>query len=146
MWKRPSKRPPTASPRASAASRDTQSTAKADDIPSRVREPRRSDTSETGSAQVRWRASVHSTPPAGGGEGPCKPQPVAKPPVRGHTTNHAESGTPSARYRYTVARDSQHFLDVAGRDALLPELTGFGGIGVVHLAGAPALASVGTRR
>ena len=42
------KKPPTASPRASAASIDTQSTAKADDIRSRVRQPRRSDTSETG--------------------------------------------------------------------------------------------------
>ncbi len=42
------KKPPTASPRASAASIDTQSLAKADDIRSRVRQPRRSDTSETG--------------------------------------------------------------------------------------------------
>ena len=39
------------------------------------------------------------------------------------------------------AGDSQHFRDVAGRDALRPELTGFGGIGVVHLAWASALAS-----
>ena len=42
------KKPPTASPRASAASIDTLSTAKADDIRSRGRQPRRSDTSETG--------------------------------------------------------------------------------------------------
>ena len=41
------------------------------------------------------------------------------------------------------AGDSQHLRDVGGRDALLPELTGLGGIGVVDLAWASALASVG---
>ena len=41
------------------------------------------------------------------------------------------------------AGDSQHLRDVGGRDALLPELAGFGGIGVVDLAGASALAPVG---
>jgi hypothetical protein len=40
------------------------------------------------------------------------------------------------------AGDSQHFRDVTGRDALLSELTGFGGIGVVHLARTPTLAPV----
>jgi hypothetical protein len=39
--------------------------------------------------------------------------------------------------------DSQHLRDVGGRDALLPKLTGLGGIGVVDLAGAPTLAPVG---
>ena len=34
------------------------------------------------------------------------------------------------------AGDSQHLRDVGGRNALVPELTGFGGIGVVDLAGA----------
>jgi hypothetical protein len=41
-------KPPTASPRASAASIDALSSAKADDIRSRGRQPRRSDPSETG--------------------------------------------------------------------------------------------------
>jgi hypothetical protein len=35
------------------------------------------------------------------------------------------------------AGDSQHFRDIGGRDALLPELAGFGGIGVVDRAGRP---------
>jgi hypothetical protein len=37
----------------------------------------------------------------------------------------------------------QHLRDVGGRDARVPELTGFGGFGVVDLARASALASVG---
>ena len=41
------------------------------------------------------------------------------------------------------AGDSQHLRDVGGRDALLPELAGFGGIGVVDLAWASTLAPVG---
>jgi hypothetical protein len=40
------------------------------------------------------------------------------------------------------AGDSQHFRNIAGRDALLPDLTCFGGIGVVDLAWASALAPV----
>ena len=40
------------------------------------------------------------------------------------------------------ARDIQHSRDVGGRDALLAELTGFGGIGVVDLPWAPTLAPV----
>ena len=38
------------------------------------------------------------------------------------------------------AGDSQHLRDVGGRDALFPELAGFGGSGVVDLARASALA------
>ena len=57
----------------------------------------------------------------------------------------------SGRERHTIGKvavhggagDSQHLRDVGGRDALLPELAGFGGIGVVDLAWTPALASVG---
>ena len=41
--------------------------------------------------------------------------------------------------------DTQHLRDVSGRDALLPELTGFGGIGVVNFAWASALAPVRCR-
>ena len=54
----------------------------------------------------------------------------------------------SRRERHTIgevavhggAGDAQHLRDVGGRDALLPELAGFGGIGVVDLARASALA------
>jgi hypothetical protein len=44
---------------------------------------------------------------------------------------------------YGGAGDAQHFCDVGGVDALVPKLTGFGGIGVVDLAWASALATVG---
>jgi hypothetical protein len=62
---------------------------------------------------------------------------------------HHESG----RERQTIGKvpvhggagDSQHFRDVAGRDALLPELAGFGGVGVGDLAGQPELGAVGAR-
>src|ERR1700742_4055953 len=57
----------------------------------------------------------------------------------------------SRRERHTVgevavhggAGDAQHFGDVGGGDALVPKLTGFGGVGVGDLAWASALAPVG---
>ena len=40
---------------------------------------------------------------------------------------------------------SEHLRDVSGRDALFPQLAGLGGVGVVDLAWASALAPVGCR-
>jgi hypothetical protein len=44
------------------------------------------------------------------------------------------------------AGDPQHFRDVGGRDAFLCELSRFGGIGVVDLAGATQPRAVGLLR
>jgi Helix-turn-helix domain of resolvase len=61
----------------------------------------------------------------------------------GHHESRRERHTLGKVAIHGGAGDSQHFRDVAGRDALLPELTGFGGIGVVDLAWPSALAPVG---
>ena len=41
------------------------------------------------------------------------------------------------------AGDAQHLCYVGGRDALVPELAGLGGLGVINLAWASALAPIG---
>jgi hypothetical protein len=51
--------------------------------------------------------------------------------VGGHHESRREWDTLGKVAVHGGAGDPQHLRDVAGRDALLPELTGFGGIGVV---------------
>ena len=63
--------------------------------------------------------------------------------VWGHHESRRERHTIGKVAVHGRAGHSQHLRDVGGRDALLPELTGFSGIGVVDLARAPTLAPVG---
>ena len=114
---------------------------------SRPRQPRRSTgTKSPGSPRGTWRCpSRYARPPSCASRWRCarRHRCAGWPPVWADTTNHAESGAASARWRYTVARETPNIFAMSV--AVMPFCLSWRALAEqrVDLAWASALAPVG---